>query len=173
MDGLTLIRRLRELGIVVPSIIFVSGFADIDIRQMFEFGVEAFLSKPLKREELIACVETSIADRSALWFNPMDVTPRQILSVDVAPVNEFSLGRGGFRIKAAVPLALGAVAFNCRFPADALPSVSDLRGEGYVRWFSRADLVAGIEFAYLDPSCREWVLGEIGRIRPASFIPGH
>src|ERR1022692_2753340 len=53
MDGITLVRRLHELGIDIPSIIFVSGFVDVDLRQMYGLGVEAFLAKPFKREELI------------------------------------------------------------------------------------------------------------------------
>jgi CheY-like chemotaxis protein len=184
MDGLTMVRRLRELGTIIPSIIFVSGFADIDVRQMCEFGVEAFLSKPVQREEFIGRVETAIADRSALWLNPMSPSPRQIVSIEVAEIihpqngdqdglNSLSLGRGGFKIQATGPLALGGVAFICRLPVDTRPSASDLRGEGWVRWFSRADRMAGIEFAYLDPSCRAWVLDEIARNHPISFIPGH
>jgi CheY-like chemotaxis protein len=183
MDGLTLVRRLRDLGIVIPSIIFVSGFADIDFRQMYDLGVEAFLSKPIKREELVACLETAISDSSALWSSPMDPSPRQTLNIDVADLarpylnqtgsSSFSLGRGGFRAHVAAPLALGGVAFNCGLSVDTHSPPVAFGGEGYVRWFSRADSIAGIEFAYLDPSCRAWILDEIARNRPHSFIPGH
>lgn len=183
MDGFTLVRRLAELDLGVPSIIFVSGFADIDLRQMFEFGVEAFLSKPFKREELIACVETALADRSALWLNPMNPSPRQTLTVEVRDIDRsqkgdhtgpdsLSLGRGGFTVHALEPLAMGGVAFTCRLPAGTLFNGSDLCGEGYVRWFSRADAHVGIEFAYLNPSCRAWVVEEIDTYRPCCFIPG-
>lgn len=49
--------------------------------------------------------------------------------------------------------------------------ISVLSGQGYVRWYSRADRMAGIEFAYLEPSCRQWVCEEIAVTRPPSFIP--
>ena len=49
MDGLTLVQRLFESGGVVPGIVFISGFGEIDERRMYGFGVEAFLTKPLGR----------------------------------------------------------------------------------------------------------------------------
>src|ERR1700679_3890367 len=52
MDGVTLVRRLVEMGERVACIIFVSAFSDIDPREMYDLGVEAFLAKPFRLEEL-------------------------------------------------------------------------------------------------------------------------
>jgi len=184
MDGVTLVRRLYELKLEVPSIVFVSGFGDVDMRHMYDLGVEAFLAKPLKREELIGCAERAIADRSELWLNPMSPPPRQSMHVEAAGVvdalggvrpdlNCLSFGRGGFRTQATAPLGLGPVAFSCRLPSNSLQDTANrvLAGHGLVRWFSRTDQTVGIEFAYLDPSCRTWVLDQIAASAPRSFIP--
>jgi hypothetical protein len=44
-------------------------------------------------------------------------------------------------------------------------------GGGYVRWRSRTDEQVGVEFAFLDESCRSWVLEDITAANPPSFIP--
>jgi hypothetical protein len=46
-----------------------------------------------------------------------------------------------------------------------------ISGEGYVRWLSQSDEMAGIEFYFLDPSSRDWVIPEITITKPLSFIP--
>jgi hypothetical protein len=46
-----------------------------------------------------------------------------------------------------------------------------LAGEGYVRWRSKAAETAGIEFVFLEPSCRAWLLEAIAAADPRSFIP--
>lgn len=183
MDGVSLVRRLHQLGVDIPSIIFVSGFSDVDEREMYHLGVEAFLAKPLRREDLLAYIEKSIADRSALWLDPLEPPPRQTIDIEAVALgcshhlgpfglDHLCLGRGGFRAKTTAPLSLGKVAFSCRVPGDSpgeTPRV--LAGQGYVRWFARAEGTAGIEFAFLDPSCRNWVVEKIASIRPHSFIP--
>ena len=50
MDGLTLVRRIYDLKLKLPSIIFVSGFGDVNPRVAHALGVEAMLPKPLGAE---------------------------------------------------------------------------------------------------------------------------
>ena len=184
MDGITMVHRLSELGVHVPAIIFISGFGDIDVRQLYNCGVEAFLAKPLHREELMVRIDQALADRSELWLQPSRPEPRQTMSVVVSHVSAdpvldnasapiVRLGRGGFSTKASEPLGLGAVAFTCHVAGDPNTSTASaaLSGHGFVRWFSKTDYTVGIEFAYLDPSCRDWVLREISRAGPHSYIP--
>jgi hypothetical protein len=49
---------------------------------------------------------------------------------------------------------------------------STIKGEGYVRWRSKAEGTIGIELAYLDEDCRADVIEEISTLNPRSFIPG-
>ena len=172
MDGITLVRNLAELGTSIPSIVFVSGFGDVDAREMFGLGVEAFLAKPLPRGQLVQVAEMALAEPSTLWLTPMDSPPRQSLDITVEKIGEteedsIRLGRGGFSARYSGPSALGKVAFKCHFSSDQ----REMTGEGYVRWRSKNHDKVGIEFSFLDPNCRSWVLEEIAANNPRSFIP--
>jgi CheY-like chemotaxis protein len=173
MDGITLVRRLAEMGKSIPSIIFVSGFGDIDEREMYAAGVERFLAKPLRQQDFIDVVEGALAERCTLWLAPMDVAPRQSMLIQVEGIGErvekdsILLGRGGFCARTPESLSLGTIAFRCGFPVGRC----EMSGQGRVRWHSRTDQTVGIEFAFLDPSCRSWLLEEIAATDPQSFIP--
>jgi CheY-like chemotaxis protein len=174
MDGITLVRSLSGLHKPIPSILFVSGFGDIDVREMYDLGVEAFLTKPLPQDLLIKSVELALADRAGLWLEQMEKAPAQSLDIDLHKIhgqsgdNTFELGRGGFSVHQSEPLMRGKLAFRCSFSEEE----QVLSGQGYVRWVSRSDDAAGIEFEYLDPRCRSWILAEIAATHPQSFIPG-
>jgi CheY-like chemotaxis protein len=173
MDGITLVRSLAMLGAPTPSIVFVSGFGDIDQREMYDLGVEAFLSKPIPPERLIEVVTRALEERAALWSTPMEPAPQQSIETpsprpaEIIGEEFVHLGRGGFSTRYAGPLTLGKVAFNC--PMDT--EQREIIGQGYVRWRSRSDDKVGVEIAFLDLCCRRWVLEEIDAISPQSFIP--
>jgi hypothetical protein len=172
MDGITLVRSLAPTGVSLPVIIFVSGFGDIDLREMYSLGAEAFLSKPVRRDELISVLKRSVAERSTLWSEALPTTPRQSLGlqferIELGPDAPFCLGRGGFSVQSQKPLSLGKISFQFTFRSP----LSKMSGEGYVRWYSRATQTAGIEFTYLDDTCRSTVVDFISAINPRSFIP--
>lgn len=191
MDGVSLVRKLTELGQRIPTIIFVSGFGDVDRREMYDLGVESFLAKPFHLEELAAAVHHAIVDRALLWCAPMELAPRQGIHLQLPgigiavtppagvqphPPNRgccFGLGRGGFSVRAEEPLGFGKISFECRFPA--YPQLGEgapcLRGQGHVRWRSHSDRTVGIEFAYLESPGREWVIDRIAQSKPRSYIP--
>jgi CheY-like chemotaxis protein len=173
MDGSALVRRLEEMGEPIPSVIFISGFGDIHQREMYDLGVEAFLAKPLLQEDLIAVLKRALAERPSLWLTPMDVAPRQSMLIQVDRTGEtenpysLRLGRGGFSTRYTGSAKLGEVAFQCRLPTEQ----REMAGQGYVRWLSRTDQTVGIEFAFLEETCRSWLLEEIATTNPRSFIP--
>ncbi len=181
MDGVTLVRRIAELGRSLPKIVFVSGFGDVDRREMYALGVEAFICKPFERIELLTVLERAVAERSTLWHTEMASPPRQTLLLeashmdetasgmdDAASLGTIGLGRGGFSVCAPQPISPGKIAFRL-FLAD---SSSEIAGQGYVRWSSRTDCKAGIEFAFVNPDCRESLTEAISFASPRSFIPG-
>lgn len=172
MDGITLVRSLAAAEISQPIIIFVSGFGDIDLKEMYSLGAESFLSKPVRRDELIDVLQRSLQDRSELWSEALPAKPRQSLQlnfpgIEAGPDAPFCLGRGGFSVRSPKPLSLGKIAFQFKF--ESLPW--EIVGTGHVRWYSRASQTAGIEFTYLDPPCRSSVVEMISAIKPRSFIP--
>ena len=169
MDGITLVRKLGEVDRSIPSIIFVSGFGDVDEREMYGQGVEAFLAKPLRMDELMDVIRKALADRGVLWTEAMPVSPRQSIQIETGLLEDQSLrfGRGGFSMSYSGPLSLGKVTFACADGGEK-PMLS---GQGLVRWRSRTDQRVGIEFAYLEEPSRAAVLERISRERPRSFIP--
>jgi len=174
MDGLALVRRLGELQGSLPSIVFVSGFGDVDRREMYALGVEAFIAKPFDRKELLTVLENAVAERSTLWHTEMAQVPRQSLLIEADHLDEtaspttIGLGRGGFSVCSSEPLGSGKLAFRLLLADSAV----EISGQGYVRWNSRTDCKIGIETVFLNPGCRDWLADEIDSSEPRSFIPG-
>lgn len=174
MDGITLVRRLGEMRASLPKIVFVSGFGDVDRREMYDLGVEAFVAKPFERTELLAVLERAVADRSTLWHTEMTVPPQQSLVMEMSRIAQsaspgsIGLGRGGFSVCSPQPISPGKIAFQLLLSHPP----AEIAGQGYVRWCSRTDCRAGIEFTYLTPESREFLTDAITSTSPRSFIPG-
>lgn len=174
VNGPELVRRMAAIGKSTPGIVFVSGFGEISEREMYGLGVEAFLSKPVRRDTLIQTIERALADRSELWQKPLDSPPRHTLSIHAQDFAQsmaggcIALGRGGFSVGYAHPVATGKVTFDCHLSGPGLR----MRGEGYVRWKSKSEGTIGIEIAYLEDDCRLGIVQRIQQTRPSAFIPG-
>jgi hypothetical protein len=150
MDGVALVPSLVESRESLPSIVLVSGFGDVDNKEMYALGVEAFVSQPFDRDELLEILERALAERSSLWLAPMHVAPRQSMVIEGTKIGASAergaicLGRGGFSAHYEGSLSLSKVVFQCRFPSREC----DMTGQGYVRWSSRANQTVGIEFVF-------------------------
>jgi len=174
MDGISLVRHLAELKNAVPSIIFVSGFGDIDKREMYSLGVESFLSKPLENGEYVAAVEKALTDRTALWTEPLRFAPRQSVLLQVDGISEktghdsIHLGRGGFSAHYAGSSTLTSVAFRCTFGNGD----REIAGQGHIRWQSKTDETIGVEFAFIEEPSRSWLIDKIAALEARSYIPG-
>lgn len=175
MDGMTLLRRLREVDALAPSTVLVSGYRDIDRKEMYGLGVEAFIAKPIDSKLLFRAIERALADRTALWREPMPETPPQSISIEVEDLRQagghdaIGIGRGGFSMPYPSFLNLAKVAFRCGIRAKNRV----MTGQGVVRWISPEEQTVGIEFSFLHESCRSWILEEIASCGPRSFIPTH
>jgi len=62
MDGMVLIRTIRERGFSIPSIIFMSAYTDVDLAELSNLGVKKFLEKPFTPEILLEAVTTSLCE---------------------------------------------------------------------------------------------------------------
>lgn len=177
VDGIQLVRHLHASGKYVPVVIFVSGFVDLPLPDAYDLGVEAVLSKPCPRKELIAALRRSIQRRHLVYEPGEDMIPpdpenilRQEFPVALDD-SSVALGRGGMSLDAAPETAAGsAVRFSFGFAQGELRS---LRGWGVVRWCEKIGERhrAGIEFVHLEGQCRDSFAAWLQRARPASFIP--
>jgi CheY-like chemotaxis protein len=173
MDGPTLVRSIRERGLVIPSIIFVSGYGDIDLREMHALGVEAMIEKPLNRKTLLAALEDSMMEREKLWRAPLAEQIKRQVSVDLTGpdtavrAQQFALGRGGCCFPCSQPLSRGQIIDL----TILLDGGNSLKAHAEVRWYHPEYALAGVAFRYLAPESRGWVIGAISARMPRSFIP--
>jgi CheY-like chemotaxis protein len=63
MDGIELLRNLRELGQRMPAIVFVSGYDAVDQAKLLSLGASSFLLKPFRRNDLIVAVKVALMGR--------------------------------------------------------------------------------------------------------------
>jgi len=174
MGGVELVREVFERKMVIPSIIFVSGFGDVRPREMYGLGVEALMEKPLSRQDLIHVLEDSLLERAELWLTPLIGPAEQTVEITLKSVEEadatceLQIGRGGCCFASDRPLVEGkTIALSIHFACDE----RKLEAQGTVRWFDGATSQAGVSFLYLDPSCRGWVTAAMRDRAYRSFVP--
>lgn len=169
LDGIGLLKKVKERGLHTPSVIFISGFTDVDAREAYELGAEALLGKPVEYHDLIDAAKRTLAERNELWQVPRDLAASPTLtgsfsSLEVAlQQHRIIFGRGGFCIETKQRLAEGPVNIRLDFQADRFV----LSGQGIVRWLSINR--AGIELTYVAEEARARVVQLAAHAVP--FIP--
>lgn len=174
MDGIALIKKIKDAGVRTPGVIFITGFSDLTLREAYDMGVEAILEKPIKREELLHVAQRSLAEPDELWRTPAaGAAPDLKLNTGfeslAAALDEkrIAFGRRGFCIETNSALHPGPVEFAVDFKADRRV----MSGQGVVRWTSPQEHQAGIEITHIDDASRAWLIDLMERSKPASFIP--
>jgi CheY-like chemotaxis protein len=173
MDGITLLKKVKASG-YKSSVMFVSGFTDvIKPRESYDLGVEAVMSKPVERKQLIAAVTRILAERDELWRFPPGARAEAVLdatfdSLAVAlSQGLLALGRGGFCIHSTLKLAEGPVDLLLDFKVDK----RTVTGQGIVRWTTSPEAEIGVEITYIDDANRAWMISLTGPNTSLSFIP--
>ena len=119
-------------------------------------------------------LQASLKARESLWLEPAAESANETLAVEFRSLAEsdrlceFMVGRGGvcFRSSRMYPEDT-LVGLSLSFAEDGL----QLDGQGRVRWCAVKDERIGVEFVYLTPECREWVLAKMAENEIYSFIP--
>ena len=175
VDGVTLVRRIYERGLTIPSILFVSGIADVDVREIHALGVETLLTKPLRREDMLSALKRSLLEREEMWLTSTPGPAARNISIyagslgTTARTEAFELGRGGCAFLCPQPVAAGeTIELTLRVTSENVT----VRAQCEVRWYCAADGWAGVEFRYMEPASRVWVIDRIKRGGMRSFIPG-
>jgi two-component system, LuxR family, response regulator FixJ len=61
MDGLELLKRLKEMGIEMPAVV-MTGHADVPLAvEAFRGGAADFVEKPFKQEDMVASIRKALA----------------------------------------------------------------------------------------------------------------
>jgi CheY-like chemotaxis protein len=174
LDGVGLAKRLEQTNNYQTKIIFISGYSDLDKRECYGLGVEAYVPKPVRRGDLISVVKRRLMDRDELWRMPPGAGSYQTLDaafesfLDALERGLIAFGRGGFCVRSAFVAQVDeAIKLCLEFKADRRLLV----GQGVVRWRVRQEEQIGIEITYIDEANRASVVGLLERNRTASFIP--
>jgi CheY-like chemotaxis protein len=156
MDGVTLLKRIKAGGSRTPSLVFITGFADIEARDAYDLGAEALLEKPIERDDLVAVARRSLSDPDERWGQPVDlnacpVLRRSFSGLDAASQrHEIVFGRGGFCLEGSESLPEGPVKIHLDFKADRYV----LSGQGVIRWLANEANQMGIELTYVEELSR-------------------
>lgn len=175
LDGVGLAKRLVESLEYTPVVIFVSGFHDLPAVEAHDLGIEAILSKPCPRKQLIQAVHASLLRRDLL-FLPAAVSPGLSQTIrrsftDGLESSGVAIGRGGFSLSwepAWEPDV--CIDYFLQFPSGPLRL---LEGSGMVRWIEREQGTnrLGIEYTQLAENSRTQLLSVLQEMHPHSFIP--
>ncbi len=162
LDGVQLVRQLHRTGHYTPIVIFVSGFADLTLVDAFDLGVEAVMSKPCEKKDLIGAVQRSLLRRDLIFEPPTAVAPpapenciRESFSSS-SSASQVAFGRGGFSID-----------------SFAHGTLTHLAGSGVLRWYEAVSggNRAGIEILHLDGESLVQYANYLKTLAPVSFIP--
>jgi CheY-like chemotaxis protein len=151
MDGITLLKKVKANGTHTPGVIFITGFADLEVREAYDLGAEALLEKPILYNELIDIMQRSLLEPNERWRKQLDPSAYPVLSRSLASLAGaqreclIAFGRGGFCMKAGGFLVEGPVNIELTFGADDYV----LSGQGIVRWLAHQDDQIGIELTYV------------------------
>jgi CheY-like chemotaxis protein len=173
MDGIALLKNIKAGAHYRSSVMFISGFTDIEPRESYDLGVEAVMSKPVERKELIAVVTRVLAERDELWRLPPGSKAENVLEVvfdsldDALSQRLLAFGRGGFCILSTRQLSEGPISLLLDFQADR----RRVEGHGVVRWTCQPEPEVGVEITYIHDENRAWVLSLTSPNESLSFIP--
>jgi CheY-like chemotaxis protein len=173
MDGVALLQKIKASGPHAPCVILVTGHSDFDRRSAYDLGAETVLDKPVHRVHLMEAMERALTSKLRAWSivpPPCENVPirNSFMSLADAISRGFiALGRGGLCIAANFYLPGACVSLDLHFAADR----QTLAGQGVVRWSDRDHQQIGVEIAYLEENCRDWVIRLLAEIGISSFIP--
>ncbi len=174
-DGKFLLEEVRKVTGKTPVFIFISGFAELDLQDVYQLGVEAVFPKPFDRKALMTTVELALRARE-------DKNPKRPIRREVHKVNSSlmltiggeeqilqlpvqNIGTGGMFVVTDGPFPEKGTKLkfaitlegNSALAAAAVPS--DPQGNGVVRWIRDGStgewpMGIGIEFEGLNPESR-------------------
>ena len=65
LDGIGLLKALREQGLAVPVIVLTADIQESRLRECYDLGAKRFLSKPPQQKALLAALEQVLAGGEA------------------------------------------------------------------------------------------------------------
>jgi len=159
MDGIGLLQKIKEHDLERPKVLFITGFTDLSLEELYDAGACGFISKPFDWEKIISIVDEALLPkpRYRKIFRKEEIKADITLemeSIDVAQLysEDFTLGRGGLFVVSPKEVFTGdLVNFKIAFLGG---EIKNIEGVGQVVWYKRTnkDLThLGIKFYNIEP----------------------
>jgi CheY-like chemotaxis protein len=177
MNGILLLKNLATFAGASqsdyqPKVIFITGFADLELRDAYALGVEAMMQKPVEAAEFVGTIRRALLSPQEIWAQPSPTAgvPLHVALPWVSDAIEQGLiefGRGGFCLHYSSPIKEGPVRFDLEFEGEK----ASFRGHGLVRWVDSNEHLLGVEILSLDESCRGRATEMIAVNAGSAYIP--
>ncbi len=142
-SGVNLLKDIVALTVGRPKVILISGFADIEIADIYSLGADAFLSKPFNLDHLLMAVQRTFLTLEKKFSVPMD---QLLISQEITAqsTEQVKWARGGFTLYSSRKVKSG---MTVNF------TVNDVKGQGIVRW--NTDDAVAVEVIYVEQKSME------------------
>lgn len=177
-DGLELVKKIRKNNAVKPSVLLISGFADVIKEEIYHLGAEGMFAKPFDSSSVRSAIQNCVLPAVVRWpFASFPDTGLVILKkgkdiAELAEQKSVIFGRGGFFLSynQAIPEVGSPVLFNIE---TSSPEPLVFRGAGTVRWLMNHDGVTpaglGVEIFSMSEDHSKKYMQLFGHVTP--FIP--
>ena len=182
-DGIQLLEEVKKINPDMPTMLFVTGFADISFQEAYDKGADAIFSKPFDTKVLLAAVEKLLQTKEEKWKTQrhsrepvqFQINLKFEALKDAQKKHVFNIGRGGFFVGMTenFPKIDELVSFRMVFDEG---QVTVIEGDGKVKWIRlepEGDLPSGcgVEFVSLDEKSKVKLFDLINSLRTQQYIP--
>ncbi|WP_141733889.1 response regulator [Oligoflexus tunisiensis] len=178
VTGFHLLKNIRSKFGTEPPVVLMSAHTDVQFWDAYDAGADGYFGKPFRLSDLQNLLEHKKTPMEQKWSesfldpNAAHVAHHFQLSDEGKANPVMSLGRGGMFLKTDAP----QIRRGHKVSFEIQMSGMQLKGMGVVLWRrlqDEKDLSAGfgIEFLYLDPSCRMDIIRTIAASKSLPYIP--
>lgn len=182
MGGVEFLQNAKAKNITSPAIIFITGFSDENLEDIFQKGAEGYFTKPFNRRQLVSHIHWILTDPKSRWSRQHDDNVQVNLQKEfdnfekAIELHQFNLGRGGFFIATDVKASSIPETLNFDLKFKQGP-VSHLKGQGVVRWVREKGgniekpKGIGIEIVQLEDKSIKELISFHDIVTPLAYIP--
>jgi CheY-like chemotaxis protein len=180
MDGIELIKRIKDNDIERPKVMFVTGFTDISVDKLYDAGACGLIIKPFEWKTVVASVEECFKQRPRYdkTYNERDIKMHVAMELESLEAvqsfsEDFALGRGGMFLNTLQRRA--GIGDLIRFRVDFKGGkIGRIEGVGEVVWqrvSGEENILLGVKFHNLKPELEHFVEDFCHKNKVRAFIP--
>ena len=181
MSGIELIEKIRELDVEFPKVVFVTGFTDLPLEELYDYGACDFVAKPFDWEKIISTVEQCLKPKPVFnnEYNESDIKntiETELESIEAAQAfsEDLKIGWGGFFVTTQhVFIVRDLVRFRITFNGG---EIKELKGIGQIIWqkiseSNDAPNLIGVKFFNIDNETEDFVESFCRKQKVKAYIP--